>query len=247
MTPARRHFQAVTAGAEATAAAAGADAAPAPLHSRMLALLHAHLVNLKAIKSRKAKIKTKRAYLPEYAAYIAGVLDADAGGDDLVLVTLMVWHCDVGDYETAVAIGAYAIRHRLTLPATYKRDLPTTLLEEIADGVLLALAAGETVPEGTADVLDRALDLTDDADMPDEVRAKAHKAMGLLMRETAPAAAAAALRLALSYDPGCGVKTEIGRLDRAAAGTAATAAESTAPADPVEDPPPDGDPDQSTE
>ncbi|WP_372395123.1 hypothetical protein ABMY26_06350 (plasmid) [Azospirillum sp. HJ39] len=56
MTPARRHFQAVTAGVEAvraaTAAVTGATAS-VPLKDRMLALLQAHMVNLKAIKSRK--------------------------------------------------------------------------------------------------------------------------------------------------------------------------------------------------
>lgn len=217
MTPARRHYQAVTAGAEAvraaTAATTGADA-PAPLRDRMLALLQAHTLALKAIKSRKRKIETKRTILPEYAAYIDGVLAADAGGSDLVLVTLMVWSIDAGDYAAALRIGAYAVKHRLELPDTYKRDLQTTLVEEIADAVLQALAAAELPATGAADALDQALDITEGGDMPDEVRAKAHKALGLLRRESSPAAALADLRLALTFDGGCGVKTEIGRLER---------------------------------
>jgi len=218
MTPARRHFQAVTAGVASAAVASGAP--PPPLQGRMLAMLQAHQVNLKAIKSRKAKIETKRAFLPEYAAYVAGVLTAGAGGDDLVLVTLMVWHIDIGDYETALRIGEYAIRHRLQLPATYRRDLQTTLVEEIADATLLTLAAAEPLPAGTAEALEHALELTEGADMPDEVRAKAYKALGLMRRETDPADALRSLRLALSFDPGCGVKTEIGRLERQTSGAA---------------------------
>lgn len=232
MTPARRHFQAVTAGAEAvlavTAAINGA-AASAPLQDRMLALMQAHRVNLKAIKSRKAKIETKRRFLPEYAAYIAGVLAADAGGDNLVLVTLMVWHIDVGDYETALRIAEYAIRHRLELPSTFNRDLATTLVEEIAEAALLILAAATPLPSDTAEALDRALDLTEGADMPDQVRAKAYKALGLMRRDTAPADALRLLRMALDHDSSCGVKTEIGRLERSL-GSAATPPEAGAAA-----------------
>lgn len=217
MTPARRHFQAVTAGVEAvraaTAAVTGATAS-VPLKDRMLALLQAHQVNLKAIKSRKLKIETKRRFLPEYAAYVEGVLAADAGGDDLVMVMLMVWHIDTGDYATALRIGAYAVKHRLELPGTFKRDLQATLVEEIAQAVLEALAAAIPPAAGAADALDQALDITEGADMPDEVRAKAHKALGLLRRDSSPAAAVADLRLALTFDPGCGVKTEIARLER---------------------------------
>lgn len=218
MTPARRHFHRVTAGVEA--AAATVDAAPAPLQGRMLAMLGAHQTNLKAIKSRKAKIEAKRKFLPEYADYVAGVLAADAGGSDTVLVTLMVWSVDVGAYPAALEIAGYAIRHRLELPASYSRDLQTTLVEEIADALLLTLAAAEPLPDGAAASLEQAIELTDGADMPDQVRAKAFKALGLLRREADPTDALRSLRLALSYDPACGVKTEIGRLERQLSGTA---------------------------
>jgi hypothetical protein len=220
MTPARRHFQSVTASVESAAAATAAP--PPPLQGRMLAMLHAHQVNLKAIKSRKAKIEAKRGFLPEYAAYVDGVLTGGAGGDDLVLVTLMVWSIDVGDYPAALAIAAYAIRHRLELPATFRRDLQTTLVEEIADAALLTLATAEPLPSGTADALDHALDLTEGADMPDEVRAKAYKVLGQIRRDTDPGAALRLLRLALSFDQGCGVKTDIGKLERQLAGAAPT-------------------------
>ena len=239
MTPARRHFQAVTAGAEAVRAAAAAvtgATASAPLKDRMLALLQAHQLALKAIKSRKLKIETKRKFLPEYAAYVDGVLAADAGGDDLVMVMLLVWHIDAGDYETALRIGAYAVKHRLELPGTFKRDLQATLVEEIAQAVLEALAAGMPPAGGAADALDQAIDLTEGADMPDEVRAKAHKALGLLRRESSPAAAVADLRLALSFDPGCGVKTEISKLERLLANMGATG-DAGEPKDPPPDPP----------
>lgn len=227
MTPARRHFQAVTAGVESAAGAA--NAAPAPLQARMLAMLQAHLANLKAIKSRKAKIAAKARFLPDYAAYVDGVLAAGAGGDDLVLVTIMVWRVDAGDYAGALAIAEYAIRHRLELPATFRRDLPTTLVEEIADAALLTLAAVEPLRPGTANALDRALELTEGADMPDEVRAKAYKALGLMRRDTHPVEALTCLRLALNHDPSCGVKTELAKLERNLAATAPDTAAEGAP------------------
>ncbi|WP_269059049.1 phage terminase small subunit, partial [Ralstonia solanacearum] len=46
---------------------------------------------LKQVQSVERKAELKRKLLPEYAAWIRGVLDADTGAQDEVFMTVMVW------------------------------------------------------------------------------------------------------------------------------------------------------------
>lgn len=212
MSLARAHFHRTVAARESQAAAASPTApAPGTLADRMLALLAMHYGTLKTLRSRTLKIEAKREMLPEYAAYIEGVIASDSGAPDDVLTTIMLWRLDVADFDGALAIAAYALRHGLAMPATFNRDVPTTLVEEIAD---YALALAEPSPE-MAGPLGTALELTGDTDMHDQVRAKAHKALGLIFEASDPERALAHLEAALSLDPGCGVKTKITRLKKA--------------------------------
>lgn len=198
MTFASQHRDRTRARKEAAATAA----CPAParikgtLAERMLSTLNLHRAALKAIQSRQAKIAKKREFLPEYDAYIAGVLEADGGAQDDVATTIMLWKLDAGDFDGALNIADYAIRHALAMPDYISRDVPTTLIEEIADA---------------------ALELTADCDMVDEVRAKGEKALGLSLKSSDPEAAIDAMESALALDPKCGVKTELNRLRKSLA------------------------------
>ena len=57
-----------------------------------------------------------------------------------------------------------------------------------------------------ADLLLQTLDLTTDLDMPDQSRARLHKAIGAVLTESNPASALNHLTHALQLDPRCGVK-----------------------------------------
>lgn len=210
-SPARRHYERVTAGN------APADPAIMTLKAQIAGKLSADLAALKQIQSRKAKIEAKRQMLPAYEAYVAGVIEADVGGDDEVLATVLVWRIDVGDWPAVLPLADYALRHGLTAPARFKRDMPTTMVEEPAE-TLAALLTGDSLPEAieaAATALDELLDLTADADMADEVRAKAYKALALSRKDAAPADALICAKTAASYDPKCGVKTLIQQLEKA--------------------------------
>ncbi len=216
MSLARFHFQRTVAAREATATRAlpggvMADTASyGTMAERIAAQLAMHAATLKALKSRTAKIEAKRDMLPDYTAYIDGVIAADAGAQDPVVTTIMLWRLDIGDWDGALGIAAYAIGHRLAMPESFSRDVPTTVLEEIADA---ALALSE--PSATMiDRLQTALELTGDCDMPDEVRAKAHKALGLIIDATDPERAIVHLETALALDPKSGVKTALTRLKK---------------------------------
>ncbi|KWO24723.1 terminase endonuclease subunit [Burkholderia ubonensis] len=210
--PFRQHFQ-------RTVAAKAARGSPASVgglrddsaYTLMLAQLDEHRRALKAVESLERKADLKRQFLPAYDAWIAGVLDGAGGAQDDVLMTIMVWRIDVGDYQGALEIGAYALRHGLALPDQYKRSTPCLLVEEFAEAALRANRAGESIQvEPLMDIEQ----LTAAADMPDEVRAKLHKAIGYGLAAAYPANALEHLRRALQLFANVGVKKDIERLER---------------------------------
>lgn len=171
----KRHQMRVAA---ALAAAARPADAPAPTSGPYELMMHA-LVNdrrtLKSVQSIERKIELKREMLDKYRDYVQGVLGADKGGQDDVIVTVMVWLLDTLQFRSALDIGAYVLRHDIKLPAHYNRDVATLLLDEVTDAVL----SGRMQPDGRLfDELLTLQVLTDDHDAPDQARAKLHRVMG---------------------------------------------------------------------
>ncbi|CAJ0700366.1 hypothetical protein LMG18102_03202 [Ralstonia mannitolilytica] len=221
-SPARNHFLRASA---ALAAQAQQDANPlrhATGHELMLAQLAEHKRQLKAVQSIERKAELKRKLLPEYAAWVEGVLQSDAGLQDEVFMTVMVWHIDAGDLAGALPMAAYAIRHKLAMPDQYQRTTACLIAEEFANMALKAIDAGEAVDMVA---LVSVADLVADEDMPDEVRAKLHKALGYANYAQAGTAdsvraailrqaALAELKRALELHEKCGVKKDIERIER---------------------------------
>ena len=213
MSIARAHFTRVAASLEIQGAATGEAPAPGSMYEKMLGQLRLHQAHLKTIQSKTAKIDAKRGMLPDFDAYVEGVIAGGGGAQDDVLAFVMLWRLDVGDWDGALDIAAYGVRHELVMPAPLSRDLPTTLVEEMSDAVV-----NSTKPDpALADAINMALELTADNDMPDEVRAKGHKALGLLTMDNDPAQAAVHFDAALSLHPGCGAKTQLTRARKKAA------------------------------
>jgi hypothetical protein len=187
---------------------------------------------LKGLQSLEAKAQVKRELLPDYAPWVDGVLAAGKGAQDTVLVTVMVWRIDAGDYAGALDIAAYALLHDLVLPDRYARTTATLVAEEMADAAKRARDGKEAFD---VDLLEQAQALTAAHDMPDEVRAKLHKEIGLLYAaQTQGEADLALLRLlsesalenlrrAIQLSDRAGVKKDIERLERALAKDAAPA------------------------
>ena len=223
MSLARQHFQRVTA-AQAAASASPGEPIKANAYELQLIRLADAKRALKQVQSIERKAEVKRRVLPEFAPWIQGALEAGRGGQDDVLMTAMVWRIDVGDFPAALDIAAYALQHKLTLPDQYKRDVATLVAEEIAEQSSAAIAAGK--PADLAS-LDRAALLTAECDMPDEVRAKLHKAIGQThqalsgiggdgtLDKNAAQNALAHFKRALELHDRVGVKKEIERLERA--------------------------------
>lgn len=221
-SPARNHFLRVTAASAAKAAQASNPLRYATGRELMLAQLAEHKRQLKQVQSVERKAELKRKLLPEYAAWVRGVLEADTGTQDEVFMTVMVWLIDVGNFADALELAAYAIRHQLEMPDQYQRTTACLIAEEFANMALKGIEAGDPVDVTT---LREVAELVAAEDMPDEVRAKLHKAMGyacaaLAEVATGPEAvsrrmdALTHLRRALELHDKCGVKKDIERIER---------------------------------
>lgn len=229
MTPAERRFQRVT------AAALGSDSQAAVtqasnLQEQMLMLLSEHRRALKGIQSLERKLQAKEKMLPEYEAYIAGVLDSKSGRQDEVLVTVMLWHIDVANIDAALPLAEYALEHNLVMPDRFERGLACTIAEEVAETANRLLESESPV---SAEQLSRTAALTRDHDMYDEARAKLLKQLGLAQQsDGALVDALASFEKALQLHERCGVKKLIEQVQRELKK--------------INEPEPDNDPDKDT-
>jgi hypothetical protein len=110
-----------------------------------------------------------------------GALASDPPVQDDIVGTMLVWAIDIGDWPLALELGDHVLAANLGLPERYKRSPAVLLAEEIAES---ALRVATAVPRA---VLEETLALTADHDMPDQVRAKLHKALGLAFQAEAEA------------------------------------------------------------
>lgn len=211
----QQHFQAKT--AELAAKAAGSDSdmfKNASAYELQLAQLYEDKRRLKGIQSFEARADIKRQLLPKYEPYIDGVLKGGKGAQDDVLMTIMLWRLDAHDFDGALVIARYAIQYKLAMPDAFQRTTATLIAEEIALNALSMLGNPETDKAALLENLIEVEQLTRDQDMPDEVRARLHKALGYCMMEIDPAQALVELKRAYELHDKSGVKTDIGRLEK---------------------------------
>jgi len=207
-TPAQRRFERATAAQAAEKALPGESLAGSNAYELMLAKLYDDKRRLKEIQSVERKIEVKREILPDYDNWISGVLSAGKGGQDDVLVTVMVWYLDVGNFDEALRIAAYVVQNGLTLPDQYQRNVGTVLVDEISDAALaVQKAASDQAAVFPLQILQEVATLTSGIDMPDQARAKLHKAMGYELRALGQLAEAKKqYETALRLDEKSGVK-----------------------------------------
>ncbi|MEZ0150110.1 MAG: phage terminase small subunit [Candidatus Reddybacter sp.] len=213
-TPAQRHRQRVQAKVEAEKNADSGHTDDHTGYELQLVQLAEHKRQLKSIQSIEKKVERKQALVDEYDAYIDGILEANKGGSDEVVTTLLLWHIDVGNHDRALTIAAYCLGHKLPTPDAHKRTMATLVAEEFADASLKHDSVSAAQLENVAS-------LTATEDMPDQVRAKLHKALGYQYRTAKQLPQALAeLQRALALNEAAGVKKDIERLQRELKNTA---------------------------
>ncbi len=207
LSPARQHRLRIQA---ELSAREGGSTGHASGYELMLLQLGEDRRRLKGIQSTVKKAEIKVALLPKYGAWVDGVLAAGGTQQDDVLMYVMLWRIDAGDYAGALAVGRHALRCGWVMPVG-SRNTQTVLAEEMADAAQAAVLA--SVPFD-GDLLLQTLDLTADLDMPDQSRARLHKAIGAVLSDSNPASALNHLTHALQLDNRCGVKKDIQQLER---------------------------------
>ncbi|CAQ86379.1 MULTISPECIES: phage terminase small subunit [Photorhabdus] len=182
-------------------------------YNQMLLMLEQDRRQLKRIQSMERKAELKRQFLPRYAPWVAGVLQGGRGGQDDVLMYILLWRIDAGDYDGALDIAEYALRYRLSMPETHSRTTGCAIAEEIADAAKRCYTAKSQMPLAT---LERAIYLTHDQDMPDKVLAELYKWLGYSQRDNdLPQPAYCSLSRALELNNHVGVKKDLEQLARA--------------------------------
>lgn len=213
LSPAKKHRLKMQAAQEAAKAAADKPQTGDQYQLMKVALIEDRR-RLHDIQSIERKIEVKKDLMPQYLPYIDGVLAAGTGAEDDVLMTLMIWLLDIGDMKKGLEVADYALTHKLSSPDNYQRTTATIIAEEVADYYLRKVAAKESVCEGV-DQLALTSQLTESHDMPDQVKAKLCKALGLALRDCNNFdAALTQLKRALELDERSGVKSEIAKLEK---------------------------------
>lgn len=235
----RRRSEALAAVAMAAVAASGSaaerpvDGPAATEYEQIRAQLGEDVAALREIQSIEAKIARKRELLPAYQPWCQGVLAAASaeggvGCQDDVVAQVMVWEIDVGNFAFGLDLADYVLKWGVALPERFERTPACLVLEEIADAAIAAQGQDQPFDLG---ILLRVEELTAAHDMPDQVRAKICKAIGVEMARVADAIGAGAeapagahraalegaiakLRRALELNAKAGVKKIIERLDR---------------------------------
>lgn len=213
-TPARRHFERVSA---ASSQAAEADTPrDANGYELMLYKLAQDKRRLHDIQSMETRAEVKREILPEYEPWVEGVLTGNQGVQDDVLMSVMVWRIDAGDYLGALEIARYALKHKLSMPDQYKRTTACLIAEEMADSAIKAHDSGIAFNVEPLIITD---EITTAEDMPDQVRAKLLKAIGYgfssdAANRTLVPRAVEYFKRAFGLHDKVGVKKDIEKLER---------------------------------
>lgn len=113
LSPARQHRLRVQA---EQAAREGGSVRHASGYDLMLLQLAEDRRRLKGVQSTVKKAEIKVELLPKYAAWAEGVLAAGGAQQDDVLMYVMLWRIDAGDYAGALEIGRHALRHGWVMP-----------------------------------------------------------------------------------------------------------------------------------
>lgn len=201
LSPARAHFLQAIAENEVSRATTKLDGLKG--YELMLVTLNTHKRSLKQLQSIERKIEFKRRVFPEYQPWITGVLNAGTGVQDAVLMTMLVWAIDIGEFSIALEIARYAIFHDLVLPEQFDRTTACLIAEEIAQQ---AKNARDRKTEFDVNVLLKTNEITQESDMPDPVRAKLLREIAELWYEKEPQKTLEIVQRAIELDANCGAK-----------------------------------------
>lgn len=168
---------------------------------------------LSNIQSISHKVELKKEFLPFYMPWIEGTIAEGVGGQNDMLIKLMVWCLDAHDFKTATDIAEYALLNDFVMPEPFTRDVATVFVEQLSDELLSIRKDTDTAVY--ADLIQRVIDSTTSQDMPDQVRAKLYRAFGDSLKDAKPDEAITAYEIAIKLDDKVGRKKDLAQLTKA--------------------------------
>ena len=207
MSYARAHFQSET----AHAAAEADSLAELTAYQQLLVRLRADKATVKAINGMEDKAAAKADLLPQYQAWVDGVLSGDTPAQgDKIIPTVLIWQLDCGQLDAALPLAQFAMDNNIETADEFQRDMAELVPEEYAEQIMRGHPAGIPVERtglGRDDGLHR-------YNINDNVRAKVLRAVAEQTEERDSTEALRLYRLALQYNPKIGVKKRIAELEK---------------------------------
>ncbi len=172
--------------------------------------MFSQLQQLADIRSIQEKIAKKAEWLPEYAGYIEGCLVTSPAPQNNVLVRLMIWAADVGDYEQAVRIAEFALLNEMVMPEGHTRSIAEFITEQCSQDFI----KDHELAVKNASVIEKIIEIGTGESMVDEVRAKGFRALGDALRDAQPVEALNAYKNALRFNTNAGCVKQVTQLEK---------------------------------
>lgn len=169
-----------------------------------------HLNTLSEMKSIQERIEKKAEWLPEYEGFIDGCLAVSPAPQNMTLVHLMIWACDVKNFELAVKIAEYVVLNDMVMPEGYSRSPAEFVTEQCAE----VFIDDDELAIANASIIERIIGLGDGEQIVDQVRAKIYRALGNALNQAQPNEALAAYKNAIRYNPSAGCKKTLEQLEK---------------------------------
>lgn len=179
---------------------------------------------ISTIRSRSARNARKQTLIPHYLDHLTSVISrgrlAMESGDhfavgkpDWVLSTLCIWCFDAEDYRHGLPLFEYVVEMKIPSPDRFKSSMIEIIVRTLSEAVIRRNKHSKTMASEPVSIVHTILELTDDADMADEVRANLYRAYALLNQDHSPELALNYYRKAIAVNPSLGIKRVIKRLE----------------------------------
>lgn len=192
ISPAQRFKAAITARL-AHAAANSQFAAPRPKdapnateYEILLQALGEDLARLEKISSTELKTEFKRAQIEKFEnhvnATIAAIKETGNAFQDEIFVRMLVWQCDLGNYEKALEMGELMVAHQMPMPIGFNLPTPAWICAEIGKAAEAARNLENNFP---LEILHRTENLIEGKDVPDAHKSRLMKTLAFKYMERA--------------------------------------------------------------
>ena len=176
------------------------------VYEQMLRKTNEYRSELKQLMSVDLKAARKAEIIPEFEAYIEGVLKVKNGQQDDVLMRLFAWMIDARQYEKALEILPYAIEYDFSIP-DIDRTPHAFMTQQMGDD-----ADAGNIPSSS--IMQQTLDIVADLDMADPIKAKLYRYLGEAIEDEQPDQALAHFHRATQLNANIGLKTRIKKLEK---------------------------------